>query len=104
MCPSCYKSNLQILKKVPPSTDDDFFALLTNLKHLIIPSEDVTCIEYIINRAIYITDLYVGERFIQQKALLLPAVYGIFTDFLSQFESKANVESEISEKCLMALK
>ena len=36
---------------------------------------------------------------------MLPAVYDIFTDFLSQFEIKANVESEISEKkYLMAFK
>ena len=35
---------------------------------------------------------------IEQEALLLPAVYIIFTDFLSQFQTEVNVESEVSEK------
>ena len=50
------------------------------------------------NKAVYSTAVYVGERLIEQEALLLPAVYIIFTDFLSQFQTEVNVESEVSEK------
>ena len=98
LCTSCYKSHLQILKKVPSSTDDDLLSIILNLKGSITLNEDLPCAEAVVNKAIYSTAVYVGERLIQQEALLLPAVYMIFTDFLSQFKTEANVESEVSEK------
>ena len=98
LCTSCYKSHLQILKKVPSSTDDDLLSIILNLKGSITLNEDLPCAEAVVNKAIYSTAVYVGERLIQQEALLLPVVYMIFTDFLSQFKTEANVESEVSEK------
>ena len=98
LCTSCYKSHMQILKKVPSSTDDDLLSIILNLKGSITLNEDLPCAEAVVNKAIYSTAVYVGERLIQQEALLLPAVYMIFTDFLSQFKTEANVESEVSEK------
>ena len=100
LCTSSYKSHLQILKKVPSSTDDDLLSIILNLKSSITLNEDLPCAEAVVNKAIYSTAVYVGERLIQQEALLLPAVYMIFTDFLAQFKTEANVESEVSEKML----
>ena len=59
VCMSCYKSHLQILKKVPLSTDDDLLALINNLKQLIKPIELVKCADDLINRAIYSTAIHV---------------------------------------------
>ena len=98
LCMSCYKSHLQILKKVPLSTDDDLLSIILNLKGSITLNEDLPCAEAVVNKAVYSTAVYVGERLIEQEALLLPAVYIIFTDFLSQFQTEVNVESEVSEK------
>ena len=85
---------------MPSSTDDDLLSIILNLKGSITLNEDLPCAEAVVNKAIYSTAVYVGERLIQQEALLLPAVYKImiFTDFLSQFKTEANVESEVSEK------
>ena len=98
LCMSCYKSHLQILKKVALSTDDDLLSIILNLKGSITLNEDLPCAEAVVNKAVYSTAVYVGERLIEQEALLLPAVYIIFTDFLSQFQTEVNVESEVSEK------
>ena len=83
---------------MPSSTDDDLLSIILNLKGSITLNEDLPCAEAVVNKAIYSTAVYVGERLIQQEALLLPAVYMIFTDLLSQFKTEANVESEVSEK------
>ena len=73
-------------------------SIILNLKGSITLNEDLPSAEAVVNKAIYSTAVYVGERLIQQEALFLPAVYMIFTDFLSQFKTEANVESEVSEK------
>ena len=61
---------------MPLSTGDGLLSIILNLNGSITLNEDLPCAEAVVNKAIYNTAVYAGERLIQQEAL-------IFTDFLS---------------------
>ena len=91
VCMSCYKSHLQILREIPTvSTDDDLLALINQLQK-ITTNELIKTTDDVINNAIYRTTLYVGRKLLQQEALLLPSVCEVFSGFVSDFASAANL-------------
>ena len=92
VCTACYKSHLQILKEVPSSTDRDLNELIDGLKGCTLGQHNIRSTEDVINIAMHLTTIYVGELLLQQESLLLPSVYGKFHTFLEDISHKYKIE------------
>ena len=71
---TCYESHLQILRNMQYSTDSDLQAVIT-LKGSVSSSDHLHGTSDVMNRAMYITAIFVGERLLREESLLLPFLH-----------------------------
>ena len=83
VCAPCYKAHLLIIKEGPKSIDQDRIQLITDLKRGIPSSDTIKIKDDIVNKALHILAIYVGEKLLHEESLLLPAVHKTFSSIAS---------------------
>ena len=104
VCLVCYKSHLVSLRdNIPISTDTDLAELLREQAHSI-PTEVIT--QDVIDVAIKITILSVGNILLEKHAVLLPTIHSIFVGHVTDMSEGGNVNIEgvksVSSRCILS--
>ena len=93
VCLECYKSHLQILREqVVISTDKDLSEVIESLKLKLAPIHEITCTDDVIHRAMTLTAVHAGESLLSQDAVLLPALFKVFSAHADETIVAANLE------------
>ena len=92
VCIPCYKSHQQMLQdRLTIDTDHDLVELITKLANEK-PVVNKGSQNYVVQRAVHETVVYVAEVIFKQEALLLPAVHNKFTKFVLELSSGADLD------------
>ena len=102
--PACYKSHLVILKKQPPSCDNDLQLLINDIKASRQSLETLRNEDDAIKQALQDIAVYVAEKLLRQECLLLPSVMQVFSSLVSKtaLESHLCVQEKVTARWLLS--